>query len=250
MGLAGAGLRGAAHYPEWYEEHWHDHAAFVGGAEPLSMCVEVHWDVVQAGLSRLPVEEILATQVAVDCGAATLPAPSPAWQAVITAAHATRHWFDARSLVDLAFVARRLDEAGWDTAVDCARRAALGPALYYAALLSSRWLEWDLPATVEALRPPRLQDAVSARFIAALSPWPGAVTWRVMQAAKLGTPAATSARLYGVPGALIMLTDRPNAYTAADHKIRGMLRRLGLSELTQRSDGRDRRGRGGQASDA
>jgi hypothetical protein len=244
VALAEAGLQGAAHYPEWYEEHWHDHAAFVGRVTSQKMTVEVHWDIVHAGLSTLPVDEILATQVDVACGATTLPAPSLAWQVVITAAHATRHWFDARSLVDVAFVAHRLDDGGWGRAVDCARRAALGPALYYAVRLSSRWLEWEPPPTVEALRPPRLQDAVATRFIAGLSPWPGTVTWRVMQVAKLGTPATASARLCGLPGALIMLTDRPNVYTAGDRKLRALLGRHRLPVSPRRGDGSDRQGQG------
>ena len=217
---AAEGLRGAVRYPAWYEERWHDHAVFSGLQAAPQVPLEVHWDVVHAGLSRLPVDEVLAGRVAVACGAATLPAPSLPWQVVVTAAHVARHYFDGRSLVDLAFLARRLDEAAWAEAVACARRAALGPAVYYAVTLSSRWLEWEAPAAVAALRPGRLQDAVARRYLATLAPWPEAVTWRVIQWGKVGGAAAVSGRLGGLPGALRALSDRPNVWAAVDRALR------------------------------
>jgi hypothetical protein len=116
----------APHYPVWYEERWHDHAAFTGarGSEPVT--VEVRWDIVRPGLSRLDVGEILAGAETVDCDGARLPAPSIAWQFVLAAAHAAQHSFDGRGVLDVTLAGRVLDSVGQSRAVAAARRSGLG----------------------------------------------------------------------------------------------------------------------------
>ena len=110
---AAAGMRGALHYPAWYEERWHDHAAFSGPPGARLVTVEVHWDIVRPGLSRLPVDQVFASRVDVACGGETLPAAALPWQAVFAAAHAAQHFFDGRGLLDVALAGRRLDRSGW-----------------------------------------------------------------------------------------------------------------------------------------
>jgi len=218
-----AGMTGAVHYPVWYEERWHDHVAYRGLPEAPALTVEVHWDIVRPGLSRLPIDEVLRGRVTVPCLSADLPAPELHWQMVFTAAHAAQHFYDARGLVDVALCAARLDEDGWRAAVEAARRARLGPALHHAVVRSAGWLGWQPPALVAGLRPGRSQTGLAGSYLARLDPWL-LPSWGVLQLAKVGTPACVSARLAGLPGMLVALTDRPNVCTALDAAVR---RRLG-----------------------
>lgn len=219
--LVAAGMTGALHYPVWYEERWHDHAAFNGapGTEPVM--VEVHWDIVRPGLSRLDVDEILAGAEMVDCSAARLPAPSAPWQFVLAAAHAAQHYFDGRGVLDVALAGRVLNAAGQGQAVAVARRARLGPALYYASLLASTWLGWRPPSGVEALRPGRLRDGLVAAWLRDWRPEMG-FSWRQLQVNKLAAPLSISGRLGGLVGLAYAVTDRPNVCAALDARLRAL----------------------------
>lgn len=219
LAFAAAGLLPAGHQPVWYEERWHDHQVFLGLPPPPRMPVEVHWDIVRPGLSRLPVDEVLAEAATVRAPAASLPAPSITWQLVLVAAHSAQHGFDARGLLDVALVARLQDSDGWQTAVRAAERSALGPALYYAAALSAAWLEWEVPDEIERLRPATLRERLLRRWLTRWSPWPG-VSWGDLQKAKLMAPIAISGRAGGVPGLLYAVTDRPTVCTALDSAAR------------------------------
>jgi len=221
---ATAGMRGALHYPAWYEERWHDHAAFSGPPGARLVTVEVHWDIVRPGLSRLPLDQVFASRVDVACGGETLPAAALPWQAVFAAAHAAQHFFDGRGLLDVALAGRRLDRSGWATAVEAARRSRLGPALYYACDLLARWLDWRLPEGVAGLRPAAAQDRLVRRFLRDWSPW-RAIDSRSIQVAKFGTPLAISSRAAGMAGLAVSVTDRPNVCTDIDRWVRSRRRR-------------------------
>ena len=217
--LSAAGMTGAAHYPAWYEERWHDHAAFTGapGSEPLT--VEVHWDIVRPGLSRLDVGEILAGAQTVACGAARLPAPAAPWQFVLAAAHAAQHYFDGRGVLDVALAGRVLDIDDQGRAIAAARRSQLGPALYYSCVLASAWLGWTPPAGVEALRPGRVRDALVAAWLRDWRPDAG-LSWRQLQVNKLAAPLSISGRLGGLAGLAYAVTDRPNVCATLDARLR------------------------------
>jgi hypothetical protein len=216
---ASAGVTGALHYPTWYEERWHDHAAFRGVPGAPRVTVEVHWDIVRPGLSALPAAELIEEKVTVRCASVELPAPPLHWQVVLAAAHAAQHYFDARGVLDVALGGMRLDPDGWDAAVDAARRARLGPALYHAVILSAAWLDWSPPESVGGLRPGPLQSRLAERYLGPWTPW-SRVTWRTLQLGKVGTPLCVSSRMAGLPGMLHALTDRPNVYTALDERVR------------------------------
>jgi hypothetical protein len=219
--LVAAGMTDAVHYPIWYEERWHDHAAFTGapGSEPVS--VEVHWDIVRPGLSRLDVDEILAGAETVACGAARLPAPSASWQFVLAAAHAAQHFFDGRGLLDVALAGRVLDAAGQSLAVTAARRSRLGPAVYYASLLASAWLGWTPPDGVQELRPGLVRDGIVTAWLRDWRPNAG-LTWRRLQVNKLAVPLSISGRLGGLAGLAYAVTDRPNVCAALDRRLRAL----------------------------
>jgi Uncharacterised nucleotidyltransferase len=219
--FAGAGVSGSVHYPAWYEERWHDHAAFRGLPGAPEVTVEVHWDIVRPGLSRLPVDELLQGRVHVRCIAVELPAPDLPWQMVLTSGHAVQHFFDARSLVDVALCAARLDDKGWRTAVEAARRSRLGPALYHAVLLSAAWLDWSPPVLVAGLRPARLQGRLAEAYMATLDLVPD-LSWVPLQLAKVGMPLCASSRLCGLAGIAYSLTDRPNVCAALDSRLRSL----------------------------
>ncbi len=219
---AGAGVTGALHYPTWYEERWHDHAAFRGLPGAPAVTVEVHWDIVHAGLSALPADELIRESVVVPCTSVRLPAPPLHWQLVLVAAHAAQHYFDARGLLDVALCGRLLGTDAWRAACDAARRSRLGPALYHAVVLSAAWLDWDAPALVAELAPGPIQRELAGRYLRSWTPWSRA-TWRAVQLGKVGTPLCVSSRLAGVPGMLFALADRPNVYTALDARARRVL---------------------------
>lgn len=216
---AAAGMTAALHYPVWYEERWHDHAAYNGLPALPRVTIEIHWDIVRPGLSRLPVAEILAEKVAVACGSVMLPAPAIHWQTVLAAAHAAQHGFDARGLLDVALCGARLDAEGWCAAVEASRHARLGPALYNAVALSAAWLDWHPPAVVAGLRPNPLQQRLADEYLASLDPWRG-ISWGTLQLSKVATPVCVSSRLCGLPGIVFSLTDRPNVCTALDERLR------------------------------
>jgi hypothetical protein len=219
--FAAAGMTDAVTYPVWYEERWHDHAAFTRapGSEPVIL--EVHWDVVRPGLSRLDVGEVLAGAQTIDCGAARLPAPTLPWQLVIAAAHAAQHYFDGRGVLDVALAGRVLDASGQGQAMEVARRSRLGPALYYASVLASAWLGWTPPAGVESLRPGRVRDGLVSAWLRDWRPDVG-LTWRRLQMNKLVAPLSISGRLGGLAGLAYSVTDRPNVCAALDARVRAV----------------------------
>jgi len=219
--FAAAGMTDAVVYPVWYEERWHDHAAFTGAPGSGPVTFEVHWDIVRPGLSRLDADEIISGAEAVDCGARRLPAPPLHWQLVLAAGHAAQHYFDGRGVLDVALAGRVLDTAGRGRAVAAARSSRLGPALYYASVLASAWLGWTPPAGVEALRPGRVRDAVVTAWLRDWRPDAG-LSWRRLQVNKLATPLSISGRLGGLVGLAYSVTDRPNVCAALDARLRAL----------------------------
>jgi len=219
--LAAAGMTDAVAYPVWYEERWHDHSAFTGapGSEPVTL--EVHWDIVRPGLSRLDVGEILAGAETVECGAARLPAPPAHWQFVLAAAHAAQHYFDGRGVLDVALAGRVLDAAGQSQAVAAARRSRLGPALYFASRLAGGWLGWTPPPGVEELRPGRVRDGLVETWLRDWRP-DARITWRRLQVNKLAAPLSISGRLGGLVGLAYSVTDRPNVCATLDARLRAL----------------------------
>lgn len=216
--FAAAGMAGSLHYPAWYEERWHDHAAFGGLPGVPRASIEVHWDIVRPGLSALPVADLLSEAVTVPCGAAELPAPVVEWQIVLAAAHAAQHFFDARGLLDVGLCGVLLGADGWNAAADRAERARLEPALYHAVVLSAAWLDWPPPDAVARLRPGRMQERLADAYLRSWDPWQ-ACSWGSVQLGKVGTPLCISSRLGGLPGMLFSLTDRPNVCRALDERL-------------------------------
>jgi hypothetical protein len=156
--------------PAWYLTRWFYHETFEGSG-PLAIAVELHWDVVRPGLGDADVAGLLAANEPVTVAGRQLPAPGPAWQLFVVALHAVHEFFGARHLLDVALVARALDAAAWETAVELAAAARLGPSLWYGVHASSEWLDWSPPAVLDRLRPSAARDRVARGYILRLPPF-------------------------------------------------------------------------------
>jgi len=198
--------------PAWYARRWFYHESFLAADGPV--LVELHWDFMRPGLAERQVPALLAAAIRVPCGRHELPAPDDPWQMLVVAAHVMHEMFGLRQLLDVALVARALDDEGWARAVEIATRVRLTTALYYALALSAERLGIPFPPAVESLRPGRLQDALVRRYTKAVPPLAGHGT-AVYQLHHVMAPmlhCRGSRCLTRLPHA--MLTDRANV--AAD----------------------------------
>jgi len=161
--LADAGLVKRSDYPDWFQRHWHFHVTL--SLPRTRMSVELHWSLVSHELGRLPVERMVASAEWVTCGRFELPSLEASWQLVATSIHCFQHLFSLRELIDVALVARRLGAGDWERAVDEARAAGLGGALYYAVTVSAERLGWCPPPVVLGLRPGVVRDALVRSYV-------------------------------------------------------------------------------------
>jgi hypothetical protein len=167
--LLGAGFKRCDETaPGWYARRWFYHESFVAADRPV--LVELHWDFMRPGLAERQVPALLADAIRVPCGPYELPGPDDPWQMLVVAAHVLHEMFGLRQLLDVAFVARALDDEGWTRAVEVATRARLTSALYYALALSAERLGTALPPAVGSMRPGRLQDTLVRRYTQAVPP--------------------------------------------------------------------------------
>lgn len=206
--LQTAGMRVEARHAAWYERRWHCHAVLDGAQPDHRLPVEVHWAIARPGLTRGPIDDLFDGLVSVECSGRRLPAPDIEWQLLICAIHAVQHYFAPRPLLDVALIARRLDERRWRTVVARARSLCIGPAVYYATTVSARRLGWSAPVAAEELRPAAWRDAIACRAIARLpvTGWPTRPELRAMKAV---TPLLTTSAPWFVAGLAYQLTDRP-----------------------------------------
>jgi hypothetical protein len=206
--LRAAGMRVEARHAAWYERRWHCHTVLDGAQPHASLPVELHWSIARPGLTRGSIDGLFDGLVDVEWAGRRLPAPDMEWQLLICAVHAVQHYFALRPLLDVALIARGLDERRWQAVADRARALCLGPAVYYATIVSARRLGWSAPATAEALRPAPWRDGVARRAIARL-PVIGWPSRREVQAMKAVTPLLTTSAPLVVAGLAYQLTDRP-----------------------------------------
>jgi hypothetical protein len=204
--------------PGWYESRWHYHRT-LNREQPPSPTIELHWAVARPGLAHIDAAAIVAGRESVRCLHGELPAPAPGWALLVAALHAARHHFPLREVVDLAFVARTLDDAQWAAVVRDARRASIGPVLYYALSMVGRRFGGDLPPGVAGLRPRDPQDAIVRRYLDGLH-----VTGRVgkttLRVGKVVTPL-TSSSLSRLPAGLVWsLSDHPRLAARLDRAVR------------------------------
>jgi hypothetical protein len=221
--LSVAGLHGEVRFPRWYERRWHEHAAFVGVPLVPSITVELHWAFVRPGLSRAAAADVVATACEVDVGGLTLPAPDDAWQLLVAAGHAAQHFYDPRSLLDVAMVVRRLDDRDAGRVVRLAREARLGAAVFFAVALSAERLAWVAPRWLCELRPSGVRAALVRRYVDTLGPWP-AIVWTTVQLSKVATPLSVADGALWLKGLAYALSDRPNLCTALDRRLGGAAR--------------------------
>jgi len=208
-----AGMRLEARHAAWYERRWHCHAVLDGAPPDRSLPVEIHWSIARPGLTHGAVDDLFDHLVDVECSGHRLPAPDLGWQLLICAVHATQHFFMPRPLLDVALVARLLDERRWRAVVDGARSLGIGPAVYYATTVSAARLGWRAPAAVEALRPEPWREAIARRAIARL-PVTGVLPRDKLRFVKAVTPVLTTAAPWLVVGLAYQLTDRPRVADA------------------------------------
>lgn len=208
--------------PGWYARRWFYHEAFTERGRPI--LVELHWDFVRPGLGEPSVPELLDDVITVRTAAGDVPSPDDPWHLLVVCTHALHELFGLRKLLDIALVARALDEAGWARAVDVARRAQLSAALYYGVWLAAERLGTTMPTAVASLRPGELHDALVRRYVAEVPPF-GSPGQAIFQLHHLATPFlhCRGARcLTRLPQA--MLTDRSNIATDLE-LLRQRLRR-------------------------
>ena len=215
---AGGYRLGGVLFPGWYEARWHYHRTF-NRAKPPTPPIELHWAVARSGLTRIDTRAIVAGHENVRCLHGELPAPAPHWQLVLAALHAVRHHFPLRELVDVAFVARALDERGLALAVREAQRAGVGPALYYSLRMSALRFGGEMPSGVAVLRPRGARDAIVRRYLAGL-PVTGGVAKATMRLGKVVTPLTTSS-LSRLPASFAWsLSDHPYLADRLDRTLR------------------------------
>lgn len=193
--------------PEWYLRRWSYHVGYGAERHPI---VELHWDYLRPGLGPRHVNRLLDTRRPVPVDGVGLPAPSPPWQLIVCAAHASHHMYSLRYLLDVALVGTSLSEQEWSEAIAEVRSAGLGPLLYYAVETSARTLAWRPPAALEGLRPHPTRDRLAWRFLEALplSGQPSRAQFQVNHAATPLLSCAGPGWVLRVPQA--MVTDRGN----------------------------------------
>ena len=195
--------------PAWYLKRWFYHETLFGTGS-LGVAVEVHWDYVRPGLGDTDVDGLLAATEDVSVAGRRLPAPAPPWQLLVVAAHAVHEFFAARHLLDVALVARALDEAAWRTAVELAVAARLGPTLWYGVHASSEWLGWRPPDVLERLRPSAARDRVVRGYLLRLPLFdrPSRLDQQLQHVVAPALSSAGARAVTRIPFAL--LTDRGN----------------------------------------
>ncbi|MGD0997520.1 MAG: nucleotidyltransferase family protein [Thermoleophilia bacterium] len=219
--LGAAGMRVAARHAAWYERRWHFHTVLDGAPPHPGLPVELHWSIARPGLTRGAIDGLFDGVVEVKCAGRRLPAPDMEWQLLICAVHAVQHRFAPRPLLDVALIARRLEERQWQAVADRARRLRIGPAVHYATTVSAERLGWSAPAAAEELRPAPWRDAIAHWAISRL-PFTGRPSHREWEAIKAVTPLLTTSSPLVLAGSAYLLTDRPRI---ADALWRRRLRR-------------------------
>jgi hypothetical protein len=218
------GCRRVDLYPEWYVRRWLCNVAFVADDRALPK-VELHWSFVRPYLGHPRIADVLGSLDRVDCGGRVLPALEPAWQLLAVCIHAIFHDIELRSLLDVAFVARALDEEDWSRAIAHARAAGLAPGLYYGVQASVRLLGWWAPGVLDELRPGPARARVAELYLASLSPFSG-VTTGARQFGKFATPLVSTGP-GGLAAALpFSLVDRPRVLSRLDGAVRRLARRV------------------------
>jgi hypothetical protein len=211
--------------PAWYLTRWFYHETFVRTDVPR-VAVELHWDYLRPGLGDTDVPGLLDAVEDVYVASRALPAPASPWQLLVVAVHAVHEFFGARHLLDVALVARALENEDWRRAVEIASSARLGPTLWYGVVASAEWLGWEVPGELAALRPSAARDAVARRYVRRLPPF-GRPSRLDLQLQHVVAPALSSdgARaVTRIPFAL--LTDRGNLAMRLE---RGRLRLQGVT---------------------
>ena len=228
--LVADGCRRDDLYPDWYLRGWHYNLGYVAADRSLPK-VELHWSFVRPYLGRPPIDEVVTTGVSVACGPRELPAPADHWQLIAACAHTAFHELQLRTLLDVAFVARSLDEPGWLLALAAARRSQLGVGLYHGVRVSADLLGWRPPAMLEELRPGPVRERVRERYVEGLTPFgqPGLPT---RQLGKFATPLVSSDFPRVIAAMPLSLTDRPRVLSRLDAAARRLAGRL--------TDGRSR----------
>ncbi len=218
--------------PAWYLRRWFYHET-LHGSGTLGIAVELHWDYVRPGLGDTRVSDLLAAVEPIVVAGVAMPSPAPPWQLLVAAAHAVHESFPARHLLDVALVARAMDEAQWRAAVDIAAEARLGPTLWYGVRASADWLDWEPAPALERLRPSPARDAVVVRYVRRLPPF-GRASRVDRQLQHLLAPALSSAGARAVTRIPYgLLTDRNTLV------LRGERARLRLLQAVRRA-GRSR----------
>ena len=218
VALEAAGFAPAGVFPGWYEPRWHYHAVL---SDPSSIrpSLELHWGIARPGLARADIAAIVAGGEAVPCLFGDLPAPTPSWQLLIAALHATRHLYPPRELLDVAFIARALGDREWSIAVREARRAAVGPSLYYSLSLVEDRFGLRFHRLIRELRPSRARDAIVGRYLAGL-PVTGGAGKAMLRLGKAVTPLSSSSLSRLPAGLAWSLSDHPHLAGWLDRTLR------------------------------
>jgi len=226
VALTGAGFAPVSAIPDWYMLHWHYDLLYRTTRAP-HVGVELKWNVCPPYLGRVPVREILAEATVVECDGVPILAPQAPWQLIVCAAHAVKHCFSLKQLLDVALIVRDMTPADCQAAVARARRARLWPALHYAVSVSAARLGWQPPPAFAVLRPSPLRDWPVRAYLSALPLTnPGIVYgWR-MHAGKFAAPLLASSALQ-LPCAIpVSLSDRPNVLAALGRGVAAARRTL------------------------
>jgi hypothetical protein len=208
-------------FADWFQRVWHFHHQLDLPDRHLS--VELHWDVTGRELASLPIARMIAEAEPVACQRAALPALSLPWQLVTAAAHAVSHWFALKTLLDVAFVTRRLAPQDRRRVVAESRAAHVGPMVYLALEVSAMQLGWALPAEFTVLRGGSVQQAVAARYLANVSPL-RPPTFRVGQVGRVAQPLMVTP-LARWPLALPLALSRRSRLAGRLDRAAGALRR-------------------------
>lgn len=219
--LLARGCAARERFADWFQRVWHFHHQLELPGRHLS--VELHWDVTGRELASLPVARMIAEAEPVACQRATLPALSLPWQLVAAAAHAVNHWFALKTLLDVAFIARRLTPQDRRRAVAESRAAHVGAMVYLALEVSAMELGWALPAEFTVLRGGAVQQAVATRYLAGVSPL-RAPAYRVEQVGRLAQPLMVTP-LARWPLALPLALSRRSRLAGRLDRAAGALRR-------------------------
>jgi hypothetical protein len=227
--LVGAGFAPDSPVPDWYMLRWH-YDLLYRRTQPPYVGVELKWNVCPPYLGHVPVREILAEPIMVECDGVPVPAPQVSWQLIACAVHSVKHCFSLKQLLDIAFIVRDMTPDDCQAAVARARRARLWPALHYGVSVSAARLGWQPPPALAALRPSPLRDWPVRAYLRALPLTnPGIVRgWR-MHAGKFAAPLLASSVLQ-LPCAIpSSLSDRPNVLAAVGRGVAAARRTVNRS---------------------